>query len=456
MEDRKSRETKLYDVKNGDGKEKFILFAVSCGDEKRAENSLKELKDLLETADGESLGYMIQNLEIPDRTTYLGKGKVAELKEMVEALEADGVICDDELTPSQHRNLADLLNCKVVDRTMLILDIFAKRATTGEGKIQVEMAQLKYRATRLTGKGTALSRLGGGIGTRGPGETKLEVDRRTIQRRIDKLTQDLKALRAVRNNTRRKRVESSTPIVAIVGYTNAGKSTLINRLTDAEVVAVDKLFATLDPTTKVCRLPGGQEVLFTDTVGFINKLPHQLIDAFRSTLEEAKYADIILHMVDSSSPNAELHMQVVHSTLKNLGVSNKPIITAFNKVDLVCGAVHRSYDEEGEQRAYDEDGEGILSGTSFLRDEMADIHLELSALNGDGVEDLLSSIQTILRDSRVYIDTIVSYVDSEMLKRIRKYGQVMSEEYAQDGIQIKAYVPKELAMRISSKVERKQ
>lgn len=412
------RETKLYNVDSGDGREKYILFAVSCGEEEKAEASINELAELLDTAGGETLAYMIQNIEKPDRTTYIGKGKALELKEMVEFLEADGVICDDELTPSQHRNLADILDTKVVDRTMLILDIFAGRATTGEGKIQVEMAQLKYRASRLTGQGTALSRLGGGIGTRGPGESKLETDRRAIQRRLDKLTADVKSLKHVRETTRKKRLESSTSIVAIVGYTNAGKSTLLNRLTSADILAEDKLFATLDPTTRVCRLPNGREILFTDTVGFINKLPHQLIDAFRSTLEEAKYADVILHMVDATSEDAELHKEVVYDTLETLGVKDKPIITAFNKMDLLkdCGELP-------------------------LMDEEADAVIEISAATGEGINDLFEAIENALRGDKVYIERIVAYSEGELLKRIRKYGEVLEEEYIEDGVSIKAYVP---------------
>ena len=415
---------KLHDVLSDSGKEKYILFAVSYGDEEKAEKSIEELEELLETAGGESVAFMVQNLEKPDRTTYIGKGKALELKEMVEFLEADGVICDDELTPSQHRNLADLLETKVVDRTMLILDIFAGRATTGEGKIQVEMAQLKYRASRLTGQGTALSRLGGGIGTRGPGETKLETDRRAIQRRLDKLTADVKSLKQVRETTRKKRLESSAPIVAIVGYTNAGKSTLLNRLTSADILAEDKLFATLDPTTRVCRLESGREILFTDTVGFINKLPHQLIDAFRSTLEEAKYADVILHLVDGTSSDMELHKEVVYDTLENLGIKDKPIITAFNKVDLI------------------EDTDDLP-----LMDENADLVLEISAKTGKGLDELFEAIEESLRGDKVYLETVIPYGESEYLKRVKKYGELISEEYVGEGVLIKAYVPQNLLNR---------
>lgn len=415
----KEEKKRLHEIVNEGVKEKYILFAVSCGDEEKTEKSIAELAELLETAGGESVAFMVQNIDKPDRNTYLGKGKALELKDMVEFLEADGVICDDELTPSQHRNLADIIDCKVVDRTMLILDIFAARATTAEGKIQVELAQLKYRATRLTGKGTALSRLGGGIGTRGPGETKLEVDRRAIQRRVDKLTQDIKNLKRVRENTRKKRLTSKTPIIAIAGYTNAGKSTLLNRLTSASVLSEDKLFATLDPTTRVWKMREGQEVLLTDTVGFINKLPHHLIDAFKSTLEEAKYADIILHVVDASSTDAGLHMDVVYETLEDLGVKNKPIITAFNKMDLAAAT------EE-----------------VYLRDEIANRVIMISAKTGDGISDLEKMISDILNNERVYVEKLFSYQEATKLSEIRKYGQVVSEEYRDDGIFVKAFVAK--------------
>ena len=419
---------KLFDDENRigrpetgeDSREKYILFSVSMGDEEKADRSLDELEDLLKTAGGVSLGKVIQNLNVPDRATYIGSGKVQELKDLMEIREADAVLCDDELTPVQHRNLAELLDAKVVDRTMLILDIFAGRATTREGKIQVEMAQLKYRMSRLTGKGTSLSRLGGGIGTRGPGETKLETDRRAIQRRIDSLSREIKTLERVRATSRKKRMESQTPIVAIVGYTNAGKSTLLNKLTSAEILAEDKLFATLDPTTRVCRLPGGQEILLTDTVGFINKLPHQLIDAFKSTLEEARYAGIILHMVDASSPDVEMHLSVVYDTLKSLGIKDKPIITAFNKMDLV-------------------QGEGF-----FLRDETADKVVEISVKKEEGLDELLSAIEKTIRDSRCYIEELIPYNDTSRISRIRKYGQIISEDYQERGVMIKAYIPPSL------------
>lgn len=400
--------------------EKYILVAVSCGDQDAASASLLELEDLLKTAGGEAAAFVVQNLNVPDRATYVGKGKAQEIKELMEILEADAVLCDDELSPVQHRNLADVLDAKVVDRTMLILDIFAGRAVTREGKIQVEMAQLKYRLSRLTGKGTSLSRLGGGIGTRGPGETKLETDRRAIQRRIDSLSGEIKTLERVRATTRKKRMDSRLPIVAIVGYTNAGKSTLLNKLTSAEIMAEDKLFATLDPTTRICRLPGGQEILLTDTVGFINKLPHHLIDAFKSTLEEARYASIILHMVDASSDNVDLHLSVVYDTLKSLGIKDKPVITAFNKMDLVPG-------------------DGLM-----LRDEMSDEIVEISVKKEEGIEELLLKIEKIIREGRCYIEELIPYSGTSRISHIRKYGQVISEDYQERGVMIKAYVPPSL------------
>lgn len=410
--------------------EGYILFSVSMGNEEKAYRSLDELEDLLETAGGVPVAKMVQNLPQPDSATYIGKGKVEELKLLMESLDVDAVLCDDELSPSQHRNLADALDAKVVDRTMLILDIFAGRATTREGKIQVEMAQLKYRASRLTGKGTALSRLGGGIGTRGPGESKLETDRRAIQRRTDSLSKEIKTMERVRETTRKKRKHGASPIIAIVGYTNAGKSTLLNRLTAAEILAEDKLFATLDPTTRVCTLPGGQEILLTDTVGFINKLPHQLVDAFRSTLEEAKHADIILHMVDSTSPDLDLHMQVVYDTLKNLEIKNKPVITAFNKVDALENLGKEISNED--ESSFD------------LRDPKATKTVEISARTGAGLENLFDAISDVLKETRVYVEELIPYSDTARVNRIRKYGQIISEEYLENGILIKAYKRKDL------------
>lgn len=402
--------------------EKYILVAVSTGNEETAWASLQELEELLKTAGAEACAFVVQNLEHPDRATYIGKGKALEIKELLEIHEADGIVCDDELTPSQLRNLSDLIEAKVIDRTILILDIFAAHARTREGKTQVEIAQLKYRYSRLRGMGDALSRLGAGIGTRGPGETKLETDRRVIQKRIKILSDDIEALRRARETTRKKRVTGAVPVIALIGYTNAGKSTLLNRLTESDILAEDKLFATLDPTTRTAKLPNGQEVLFTDTVGFINKLPHHLIDAFRSTLEEAGYADYILHVVDASDEQYEMHCKVVNDTLRELGITGKPVITVWNKTDLV---------EEG----------------LIFRDFEADASVQISAIEGTGIDELFAEIERLLRKSRVYIDTVIPYPESAVIAEIRRLGQLISEEYEPEGVHIKAHVPQSLASR---------
>ena len=399
-----------------DKKEKYLLIAVSTGDEDATWASIEELMALLETAGGEAAEGFIQNLTHPDPATYIGSGKAQEMGELINVYEADGLLCDDELSPVQIKNLSEIADCKVIDRTMLILDIFAAHASTKEGKIQVEMAQLKYRTAHLRGIGTALSRLGGGIGTRGPGETKLETDRRAIQRKISALSAEIKTMKNVRETTRKRRQESALPTAAIVGYTNAGKSTLLNRLTAADVLAEDKLFATLDPTTRVCTLSDGQEVLFTDTVGFINKLPHNLIDAFRSTLEEAKYADFIIHVIDSADEYAESHMEVVYKTLSELSVTGKPVLTVFNKCDMPESDI-------------------------TLRDRRADKFVRISASTGEGIEDFLEALSELLKESRIYIDTLIPYSDTGKVAKIRKYGQLLSEEYEPEGIHVKAYVP---------------
>ena len=404
-------------------KERYILAAVAAGEEQAALDTLEELEALLETADAEAVCFVVQRLAHPDRATYLGKGKAEEVREMLELYEADGVVCDDELTPAQFRNLSDLIGAKVLDRTMVILDIFAAHAKTREGRIQVEIAQLKYRASRLRGMGEALSRLGAGIGTRGPGETKLETDRRVIQRRIKVLSDDIEAMKRVRETTRKRRTAGAVPTVAIVGYTNAGKSTLLNRLTDSAVLSEDKLFATLDPTTRTAVLPDGQAVLFTDTVGFINKLPHHLIDAFRSTLEEAGYADIILQVVDAADPHAAMHMEVVADTLRDLGIIGKPVITAWNKVDL-------------------------LPESTPLRDFRADASVMISAKTGAGMEDLYEAVERLLRENRVRVDAVIPYANTAVLAEVRRSGQLLSEEYEADGVHIKAYVTRQTAAKI--------
>ena len=396
---------------------------MATGNEEAAWDSLDELADLLDTAGGITVCQSVQNLAHPDRATYIGKGKAAELKELLEIHDADGIICDDELTASQMRNLSELTESKVIDRTTLILDIFAAHARTREGKLQVEIAQQKYRYARLRGMGEALSRLGAGIGTRGPGETKLETDRRVIQKRISILSEEIEAMKRARDTARKKRSSSSVPSAAIVGYTNAGKSTLLNRLTGSDVLSEDKLFATLDPTTRAAVLPDGQKVLFTDTVGFINKLPHNLVDAFRSTLEEARYADIIIHVIDASDPDAELHRKVVYDTLRDLEISGKPVITVWNKYDLV-----------------DKD--------SKFRDFDSDASVNVSAKTGEGLDDFYEKVAEILRNSRVYIDTVIPYKDTAVVSEIRTAGQLIYEEYKAEGIHIKAYLPQSVANRV--------
>ena len=362
---------------------------------------------------------MIQNRENIHPGTYLGKGKIDEVKERIWELNATGVVCDDELSPAQLRNLENALDTKVMDRTMVILDIFAARANTSEGKIQVELAQLKYRAARLVGLRNSLSRLGGGIGTRGPGEKKLEMDRRLIHERIGQLKSELEEVKRHREVQRKQRERTHTPVAAIVGYTNAGKSTLLNRLTGAGILAEDKLFATLDPTTRILELDSGRRILLTDTVGFIRKLPHHLVEAFKSTLEEAKYSDIILHVADSSNSQMDIQMHVVYETLRELGVSGKTIVTVFNKIDQA----------EGEQ---------------LPRDLHSDYQVRISARTGQGVDTLLETLEMILRNQNIYLERLFPYPEAGKIQQIRKYGELLEEEYREDGIAVKAYVPAEL------------
>lgn len=399
--------------------ERVILVAVSTGEEDDAAASLEELEELVKTAGAVTVDKVIQNRERIHPGTYLGKGKIEEIKERVWELDATGIVCDDELSPTQLRNLESSLDIKVMDRTMVILDIFAARATTREGKIQVELAQLKYRAARLVGLRSSLSRLGGGIGTRGPGEKKLEMDRRLIHDRIGMLKADLEEVKRHRDIARRQRDKNHVPVAAIVGYTNAGKSTLLNKLTDAGILAEDKLFATLDPTTRNLELPGGQQILLTDTVGFIRKLPHHLIEAFKSTLEEAKYSDIILHVVDCSNPRMDVQMHVVYETLRELKVEDKIMITVFNKIDAAEPGV-------------------------ILRDISSDHQVKISAKTGEGLDELVNLLETILRNQKVYLEKVYSYQEAGKIQTIRKYGQLLKEEYRDDGILVNAYVPAEL------------
>ena len=401
--------------------ERVILVGVSYHDNDDTAQSLDELGELAATAGAVTVGRLIQNREAPHPGTYLGKGKIEELRQLIWEEDATGIICDDELSPAQLGNLQDMLDIKVMDRTLIILDIFAQRASTREGKIQVELAQLRYRATRLTGLGRSLSRLGGGIGTRGPGEKKLEMDRRLIKDRISQLKQELEAVKRHREVARQQRSKNPVPVAAIVGYTNAGKSTLLNQMTGAGVLEEDKLFAILDPTTRTLKLDSGQEILLTDTVGFIRKLPHHLIQAFRSTLEEAKYADMIIHVVDASNPQMDIHMHVVYETLNQLEVGDKPVITLFNKTDRL---------EEGSDRIF--------------KDFRAEKTIAISAKNKMGLDEVKDTIEELLRQSKILIERVFDYKRAGDIAVIRKYGQLLEEEYRAEGIFVRAYVPKDV------------
>lgn len=398
-------------------RERVILIGVCTRENEMVEESLSELAELADTAGADAVGRVIQNRESMHPGTYIGSGKIDEVRKLARELGAEGVICDDELTPAQLRGLEQELDLKVMDRTLVILDIFAQHATTSEGKLQVELAQLRYRLARLTGKGIAMSRLGGGIGTRGPGEKKLETDRRLIKSRIARLNRELKEMQLHRDTARKKRLNESIPVAAIVGYTNAGKSTLLNALTGAGILAENKLFATLDPTTRRLKLPSGQEILLTDTVGFIRKLPHHLVEAFKSTLEEARYADFILHVVDSANPQMDAQMEAVYETLDRLQIGGKPVITLFNKRDLA-------------------------SDRELPKDPKAVRVLGISAGTGAGLTELQEALEEQLRNSRVQVEKLFPYAQAGDIQRIRKMGQVLCEEYREDGIYIKAFMPR--------------
>ena len=402
-------------------KERVILVAVTDSD--GMPPSVEELKELVKTAGAEVAAVLVQHRSAMHPRTYLGTGKLLELEQMISLTDATGIICDDELTPSQIRSMEEVLHTKIMDRTLVILDIFAAHATSGEGKLQVELAQLRHRLTQLTGIGRDLSRLGGGIGTRGPGEKKLETDRRLIGRRISHLKRELKDLQQHRDLTRAQRMESEIPIAAIVGYTNAGKSTLLNRLTGAEVLAADQLFATLDPTTRLLELPGKRQMLLTDTVGFIQKLPHHLVEAFRSTLEEAGYADLILHVVDASNPFWEQQVRTVYETLQSLGISGKKILTVFNKCDLPPAEEH-------------------------FFDFKADRVLHISAKEGIGMEELKEALTDLMRDEMQYLQKVFPYAESGKIALIRRYGELLKEEYKEDGTHVEAYVPARLLRKL--------
>lgn len=403
--------------------ERVILIGVCMADNDDTMDSLDELEDLVTTAGAETVGRLIQNRAHSNPATYVGKGKLEEIQDLIVEQNATGIVCDDELSPAQIRNMEAALNTKIMDRTLIILDIFASRAVTKEGKIQVELAQLRYRLSRLSGLGKSLSRLGGGIGTRGPGEKKLEMDRRFIRNRISQLKEELEDVKRHRSLTRSRRSKNHLKVAAIVGYTNAGKSTLLNRLTQAGVLAEDKLFATLDPTTRKLSLESGQEILLTDTVGFIRKLPHHLIEAFKSTLEEAKYADFILHVVDASSPQREKQMHIVYEILDSLGASDKQVITLFNKQDQVTGRFSQ-------------------------KDFRAEYSLRITARTGEGFTALMELLERVLREDKLFLEKVFSYDQAGRIQMIRQYGELLEEEFREEGIYVKSYVPKELYEKI--------
>ena len=402
-----------------DIRERVILVGVDTEGGETAERSLDELAELAATAGAEVTGRLIQTRECVHPATYIGRGKLIELKELLWETEATGIICDDELSSTQLGNLEEELDCKVLDRTLLILDIFAARAVSGEGKIQVELAQLRYRASRLSGLGRSLSRLGGGIGTRGPGEKKLEMDRRLIRERISRLKKELADVERHRELLRSQRNQSGMKVAALVGYTSAGKSSIENALTNAGILEDAMLFSTLDTTTRALQLDGTQEILLTDTVGFIRKLPHHLIEAFKSTLEEAKYADIIIHVVDVSNPRMDEQMYVVYDTLRQMGAEGKPVITLFNKQDR-------------------------LEKEESHKDFQADYSIATSAKTEQGLDKLKAALLEIIRRDQIYVERLYPFADAGKIQMIRSKGQLLSEEYLPEGIQIKAYVPQDV------------
>lgn len=407
----------MYEMEQID--ERVILVGIDTGNEDAANRSLDELSELAKTAKAAVVGRLIQPRESAHLGTYIGKGKLTELKDLIWETDATGIICDDELTSAQLGNLEEELSCKIIDRTLLILDIFAARAVSGEGKIQVELAQLRYRASRLAGLGRSLSRLGGGIGTRGPGEKKLEMDRRLIRERISRLKKELKDVEKHRELIRTQRKQSGLKVAALVGYTSAGKSSIENALTNAGILEDTMLFSTLDTTTRSLVLDNTQEILVTDTVGFIRKLPHHLVEAFKSTLEEAKYADIIIHVVDASNPQMDEQMHVVYDTLRQLGAADRPVITLFNKQDK-------------------------LESAGSYRDFQAEYSIPASAKTGEGLAELKKALLEIVRREQIYVERLYDFSEASKIQLIRSRGQLLSEKYVPEGIEVKAYVPKDI------------
>lgn len=396
--------------------EVLILFAAQKKqyDENEAWESLDELEELVKTAGAMTAAKVLQRVESINPGHYIGSGKVEEVRQMLAIHGATGVVCDDELSPVQMRNLTEMLGTKVMDRTMVILDIFAQRARSREGKLQVEMAQLKYQYSRLSGFGQMLSRQGGGIGTRGPGEKKLETDKRHIRTRMDILKGEIKEMEKHRELLRARRDKNNVPVVAIVGYTNAGKSTLLNKLSGSEVYAANQLFATLDPTVRAVALPSGTEIMLTDTVGFIRKLPHHLVKAFYSTLEEAKYADIILHVMDASSEHLETHLEVVYETLEKLEIKDMPMISVYNKIDQVEG--------------------------NYLKDTHTAYQVAISAKSGENLHELLQLIENLIYEEMKPFKVMLPYTAPDVLAFCHKYGEKLEEEYLNEGVQLTGYI----------------
>lgn len=394
-------------------KEKIIIAGIHTGSNDTlndtTDESVEELEELVKTAGGEVAGILIQNKSDIDTGTYLGSGKLEELKVLCENMQADTVVFDNELSPIQLKNITDYIGTKVLDRSMLILDIFAMRAKSGEGKLQVELAQLKYTLPRLRGMGIAMSRTGAGIGTRGPGETRLETDRRHISRRIHALEDEIKELKKHRELIRTRRKKDGVITAALVGYTNAGKSTLLNALTDAGVFAEDKLFATLDPTSRAITLPDNRNILLVDTVGFIRKLPHHLVEAFKSTLEEAVVADVLLHVVDSSNPAVDDQIEVTNQVLSSIGAVNKPVIGVYNKIDL-------------------------CEDTAFLRH--FDVSVEISAKHKKGINELIEAISESAPGKKKKYSVLIPYSDGSVASYIHENQKVLSEEYTGEGTQM--------------------
>ena len=397
-----------------------LLVSVDTGDYD-AQASLDELEELVKSAGAEPAFTVTQKLQKPESATYVGSGKLQEIKEICQAQEIDLIVVDSELSPTQIKNIENFTDVRVIDRTTLILDIFALRARSKEGKLQVELAQLKYMLPRLTGKGIEMSRLGGGIGTRGPGETKIETDRRHIRRRMETLKDELAELEKHRGMLRKRREKDGVITVAIVGYTNAGKSTLMNYLTDAGVMAQDKLFATLDPTSRALKLPSGVSVMLIDTVGLVRRLPHHLVEAFHSTLEEAAQSDIIINLCDASSDEARVHLAVTNELLESLGCGDRPILTVLNKCDLL------------EEPMIEQDFE------SFIR---------ISARTGEGVDKLLEAIEANLPVRMKRVSLLVPFANAGIISEIREKGTLLSEEYVAEGVRAEAVVDEQLYHKV--------